>query len=92
MNYLYSGMMYILQHCSATATAEGWQLEQSFALFVSAHTGQGSKEATDFFTNWLLTVIGTGCLVGYNFPQRISVIHKNRVTCFLIHSILCKTE
>ena len=89
MNYLYSGMVYILQHSAATAV--GWQLEQSFALFVSAHTGQGSKEATGFF-NWLLTVIGTGCLVGYNFPQRISVIHKNRVTCFLIHSILCKTE
>ena len=27
--------------CSA-ATAVGWQLEQSFALFVSAHTGQVS--------------------------------------------------
>ena len=35
------------QHSAATAV--GWQLEQSFALFVSAHTGQGSKEATDFF-------------------------------------------
>ena len=55
MNYLYSGMVYILQHSAATAV--GWQLEQSFALFVSAHTGQGSKEATDFFklathSNW----------------------------------------
>ena len=57
MNYLYSGMVYILQHSAATAV--GWQLEQSFALFVSAHTGQGSKEATDF-SYWLLTVIGTG--------------------------------
>ena len=46
----------------SAAAAVGWQLEQSFALFVSAHTGQGSKEATDFF-NWLLTVIGTGCFV-----------------------------
>ena len=48
VNYLYSGMVYILQHSSATATAVGWQLEQSFALFVSAHTEQGSKEAPDF--------------------------------------------
>ena len=60
MNYLYSGMVYILQHSAATDA--GWQLEQSFALFVSAHTGQGSREATDFF-NWLLSVIGTGCLM-----------------------------
>ena len=91
MNYLYSGMVYILQLHSAAIAAVGWQLEQSFALFVSAHTGQGSKGATDFF-NWQLTVISTGCLVRYYFPQRISATDKNRVTYFLIHSILCKTE
>ena len=57
---LWHGVHTTVQHSAATAV--GWQLEQSFALFVSAHTGQGSKEATDFF-NWLLTVISTGCLV-----------------------------
>ena len=58
MNYLlWHGV-----HATVEHRAVGWQLEQRFALFVSAHTGQGSKEATDFL-NWLLTVISTGCLV-----------------------------
>ena len=47
-------------------------------MHTSAPTGQGSKEATDFLFNWLLTLIGTGCLV----LERISAIHKNRVTYF----------
>ena len=66
MNYLlWHGVHATVQHRAATAV--GWQVEQRFALFVSAHTGQGSKKATDFF-NWLLTVISTGCLEGYSLP------------------------
>ena len=40
-------------------------LEQSFALFVWASTGQGSWWQGNWlnFLNWLLTVIGTGCVV-----------------------------
>ena len=61
VNYLCPGMVYILQH--STVQLQLWAGSWSKVLrFLWVHT-QGSKEATDFFFNWLLTVIGTGCLV-----------------------------
>ena len=43
LSVLWHGVHTTVQHSAATAV--GWQLEQSFALFVSAHTGQaGSKD------------------------------------------------
>ena len=57
MSFLYSAMVYMLQNITGTAVGLQLQLwagssvlEQSFALFVSAHTGQGRAsqlEATD---------------------------------------------
>ena len=45
LSVLWHGVHTTVQHSAATAV--GWQLEQSFALFGSAHTGQGSMEETD---------------------------------------------
>ena len=71
MSYLYSVMVYILQHIAGTAVGLQLQLwfgssvlEQSFALFVSAHRARQLGAVDDFsligyHSNWYCT----GCLV-----------------------------